>query len=53
MEAEKHNWTKRELEEYEYTQMREQDEKGEMELTEERAKEKKAIEIAKEMIIDD
>ncbi len=51
-DAEKHNWTKEELEEYEYAQMREQDERGEIELAEERAVEKKAIEIAKEMIND-
>lgn len=38
-DAEKHNWTKDELEEYEYAQMREQDEKGEIELAEERARE--------------
>ncbi len=50
-DAEKHNWTKEELEEYEYAQMREQDEKGTLELAEERAEEKKAIEIAKEMIV--
>jgi len=51
-DAEKHNWTKDELEEYEYAQMREQDGKGEIELAEERAEEKKAIEIAIEMIND-
>jgi len=49
-DAEKHNWTKEELEEYEYAQMREQDEKGEIELAKERAEEKKAVEIAKKMI---
>jgi len=49
-DAEKHNWTKEELEEYEYAQMREQDEKGEIELAEERAEMKRAIEIAQEMI---
>ena len=37
-DAEKHNWTKEELEEYEYAQMREQDEKGEIQLAEERAR---------------
>jgi len=51
-DAEIHNWTKAELEEYEYAQMREQDERGEIELAEERAVENKTIEIAKEMIID-
>ncbi len=51
-DAEKHNWTKEELEEYEYAQMREQDEKGEIELAEERAVENKTFEIVKEMLID-
>ncbi len=67
-DAEKHNWTKAELEDYEYAQMREQDERGAIELAVERAVEKaveiaveKAVEItvekekidfAKEMIID-
>jgi predicted transposase/invertase (TIGR01784 family) len=59
-DAEKHNWTKEELEEYEYAQMREQDERGEIELAielaeeraEVRAKQKERMEIAKEMIID-
>jgi len=51
-DAEIHNWTKAELEEYEYAQMREQDERGEIELAEERAVENKTIEIAKEMILE-
>jgi len=45
-DAEKHNWTKEELEEYEYAQMREQDERGEIELAEDRAKQQEKIEIA-------
>jgi len=57
-DAEKHNWTKAELEEYEYAQMREQDERGEIELAVElaeeraevRAKQQEKMEIAKEMI---
>jgi len=49
-DAEKHNWSKEELEEYEYAQMREQDEKGEIELAVEIAVDSKTIEIAKEMI---
>jgi predicted transposase/invertase (TIGR01784 family) len=49
-DAEKHNWTKEELEEYEYAQMREQDERGEIELAEDRAKYFGKIEIAKKMI---
>ena len=40
--AEKHNWTKDELEEYEYAQIREQDERGEIEL----AVDNRTIEIA-------
>jgi len=49
-DAEKHNWTKEELEEYEYAQMREQDEKGTLELAVEKAVDNNTIEIAKEMI---
>ncbi len=49
-DAEKHNWTKEELEEYEYAQMREQDERGEIELAVEIAVDSKAIEIAKKLI---
>jgi len=51
-DAEKHNWTKEELEEYEYAQMREQDERGEIELAVEIAVDSKTIEIAKEMILE-
>jgi len=61
-DAQIHNWTKRELEEYDYAKMREQDQRGEFELAIERAvekaeaigekkgEEKKAIEMAKKMI---
>jgi len=49
-DAEKHNWTKEELEEYEYAQIREQDEKGTLELAVEKAVDNNTIEIAKEMI---
>jgi protein deglycase len=49
-DAEKHNWTKEELEECEYAQMREQDKKGEIELAEERAAQHERIEIAKKLI---
>ncbi len=53
-DAEKHNWTKAELEEYEYAQMREQDERGTIALAEERAgeraKQNEKIEIAKKLI---
>ena len=43
---------KKELEEYEYAKMREQDERGEIELAEDRAKHTEKIEIAKEMILE-
>ncbi|HMW08731.1 MAG TPA: Rpn family recombination-promoting nuclease/putative transposase [Leptospiraceae bacterium] len=50
-ESDKHNWTKDELDSYDYFLMREQDEKGKMELAEKRAEKKaekrKAFEIAK------
>lgn len=50
-ESDKHNWTKDELDSYDYFLMREQDEKGKMELAEKRAEEKaekrKAFEIAR------
>jgi len=51
-DAEKHNWTKEELEEYEYAQIREQDERGEIELAVEIAVDSKTIEIAKDMILE-
>jgi len=50
IEADRHNWTKEELEEYEYAEMREQDERGAVALAEKRGKEDEKIEIAKEMI---
>jgi len=49
-DTEKHNWTKKELEDYDYVQMREQDERGEIELAEDKAKFQKTIEIAKKLI---
>jgi predicted transposase/invertase (TIGR01784 family) len=52
-ESDKHNWTKDELDSYDYFLMREQDERGRVELAERRAEEKaekrKAIETATEM----
>ncbi|MCB1194240.1 MAG: Rpn family recombination-promoting nuclease/putative transposase [Leptospiraceae bacterium] len=48
-ESDKHNWTKDELEMYDYFSMREQDERGKMTLAIRRAKEQGKIEIAKEM----
>jgi predicted transposase/invertase (TIGR01784 family) len=49
-EADRHTWTKEELEEYEYARMRETDEIAEKLLVEEKAQMKKAIEIAKNLI---
>ena len=50
-ESDKHNWTKEELDNYDYFLMREQDEKGKVELAEKRAEERaekrKTLEIAK------
>jgi len=54
IEADRHNWTKEELEEYEYAEMREQDERGQIELAVKRAvektKEEEKIETIKEAI---
>lgn len=44
-DANKHSWTKEELEAYDYAAMREQDERGKVELAEKRAK----IEVARKM----
>jgi len=49
-EADRHQWTKEELEEYEYARMRETDEIAEKMLVEEKAKLQEKIEIAIEMI---
>lgn len=50
-ESDKHNWTKEELDNYDYFLMREQDERGKVELAEkkaeERAEKRKTLEIAK------
>jgi predicted transposase/invertase (TIGR01784 family) len=52
-ESDKHNWTKDELDSYDYFLMREQDERGRVEFAEKRAKEKakkeNTLEIAKEL----
>ncbi|MCU0348134.1 MAG: Rpn family recombination-promoting nuclease/putative transposase [Saprospiraceae bacterium] len=48
-DANKHSWTKDELEAYDYAAMREQDERGKVELAEKRADKKAKNEIAKEM----
>lgn len=49
-EADRHTWTKEELEEYEYARMREADEIAEKLLVEEKAKLSKQFEIAKKAI---
>jgi predicted transposase/invertase (TIGR01784 family) len=46
LESDKHNWTKEELDNYDYFLMREQDERGRVELAEKR----KTIEIAKKAL---
>ena len=59
-DADRHNWTKEELEAYHYSEMRRQDEKGKTELAvkkavikaEKTAREAREIEIAREMIKD-
>ncbi|MDX1959521.1 MAG: Rpn family recombination-promoting nuclease/putative transposase [Leptospiraceae bacterium] len=48
-ESDKHNWTKEELASYDYYLMREQDERGRVELAEKREKEKAEKEIAKKL----
>ena len=48
-ESDKHNWTKDELASYDYYLMREQDERGRVELAEKREKEKAEKEIAKKL----
>jgi predicted transposase/invertase (TIGR01784 family) len=50
-DADKHNWTKAELDAYDYASMRKQDEIGKLELAEKRGENKKAIEMAKELIV--
>ncbi len=49
-EADRHTWTKEEIEEYEYARMRETDEVAEKMLVEEKAKFSKQIEIARKML---
>jgi predicted transposase/invertase (TIGR01784 family) len=48
-ESDKHNWTKEELETYDYFLMREQDERGRVELAVEKEIQKREIEIARKM----
>jgi len=49
-DADRHNWTKEELEAYHYAEMRRQDEKGKTDIAVRKGKEEEKIEIAKEMI---
>jgi len=49
-DADRHNWTKEELEAYHYAEMRRQDERGKITIAEKKGMEKREIEIAKEMI---
>lgn len=51
-EADRHTWTKEELEEYEYARMRETDEVAEKLLVEEKAKMQEKLEIAKNAIVE-
>ncbi|MCU0340702.1 MAG: Rpn family recombination-promoting nuclease/putative transposase [Spirosomaceae bacterium] len=48
-DANKHTWTKEELEAYDYASMREQDERGKVELAEKRANIRAKLEIAKKL----
>jgi predicted transposase/invertase (TIGR01784 family) len=48
-DANKHSWTKEELEAYDYAAMREQDEKGKLVHAEKKGKKEREIEIASEM----
>ncbi len=48
-DANKHSWTREELEAYDYAAMREQDERGKVELAEKRAEKRGKIAIAKKM----
>lgn len=50
-DANKHFWKKEELEAYDYAAMREQDERGKVELAEKRAGKKATEEIARKMIL--
>jgi predicted transposase/invertase (TIGR01784 family) len=48
-DANKHSWEKEELEAYDYAAMREQDERGKVELAEKRADKKAKEEVARKM----
>jgi predicted transposase/invertase (TIGR01784 family) len=49
-EANKHTWTKEELDAYDYAYMREEDEKAKLDFAEKKGKELEKIEIAKKLI---
>lgn len=49
-DANRHSWTKDELAAYDYAAMREQDERGKIELAEKRSQKRTQFEIAKEMM---
>jgi len=49
-DADRHNWTKEELEAYHYAEMRRQDEKGKTTVAIRKAEENKTVEFAREMI---
>lgn len=49
-EADRHTWTKKELEEYDYARMRETDDKAEQMLVEQKAELRKQLEIATNLI---
>ena len=49
-EADKHTWTKVDLDAYEYARMRETDDKAEKMLVEQKAKQEGKIEVAKNLI---
>jgi len=51
-DADKHSWSKEELHAYDYAAMRKQDEKGKITKAEQKGREQREIEIAKEMIMD-
>ena len=48
-DANRHSWSKEELEAYDYAAMREQDERGKVELAEKRGENKSKIEVAKKL----
>ena len=51
-DADKHNWTKAELEAYDYVLMREQDDRGRLSFAIKKEKEQNKIEFAKKLIQD-